>query len=130
MKKIIFLLLTVVCLGVLPGCRTRYVVRNEEKIKTEYKTKTVRDSIYFSDTVRVFQKGDTVFVEKAKYTHKYKTLTDTVLRVDTIVQIKREVSASAPPTRCGTLQVWGILSSTILFFILVRWTVLRVKRFL
>ena len=130
MKKIIFLLLMVVCLGVLPGCRTRYVVRTEEKVKTEYKTKTVRDSIYFSDTVRVFQKGDTVFVEKAKYIQKYKTLTDTVLRVDTIVQIKRECSASAPPTRCGTLQVWGILSTAILLFILARWTVSWVKRFL
>ena len=130
MKRIVFLLLTVVCLGVLPGCRTRYVVRTEEKVKTEYKTKTVRDSIYFSDTVRVFQKGDTVFVEKAKYIQKYKTLTDTVLRVDTIVQIKREGSASAPPTRCGTLQVWGILSTAILLFILAKWAVLRVKRFL
>ena len=130
MKKIIFLLLTVMCLGVLLGCRTRYVVRTEEKVKTEYKTKTVRDSIYFSDTVRVLQKGDTVFVEKAKYIQKYKTLTDTVLRVDTIVQIKREGSASAPPTRCGTLQVWGILSTAILLFILARWTVSRVKRFL
>lgn len=130
MRKLVFVLLAVVCLGVLPGCRTRYVVRTEEKVKTEYKTKTVRDSVYFSDTVRIHQKGDTVFVERAKYIQKYKTLTDTVLRVDTIVQIKREVSASAPPTRCGTLQVWGILSSAILFFILVRWTVLRVKRFL
>lgn len=130
MKRIIFLLLTVVYLGVLPGCRTRYVVRTEEKVKTEYKTKTVRDSVYFSDTVRVLQKGDTVFVEKAKYIQKYKTLTDTVLRVDTIVQIKREGSASAPPTRCGTLQVWGILSTAILLFILARWTVSRVKRFL
>ena len=130
MKKIIFLLLTVVYLGVSPGCRTRYVVRTEEKVKTEYKTKTVRDSIYFSDTVRVFQKGDTVFVEKAKYIQKYKTLTDTVLRVDTVVQIKRESSPSAPPTRCGTLQIWGILSTAILLFILARWTVSRVKRFL
>ena len=130
MKKIIFLLLTVMCLGVLPGCRTRYVVRTEEKVKTEYKTKTVRDSVYFSDTVRVFQKGDTVFVEKVKYTQKYKTLIDTVLRVDTVVQVNREGSASAPPTRCGTLQIWGILSTAILLFILARWTVLRVKRFL
>ena len=130
MKKIIFLLLTVVCLGVLLRCRTRYVVLTEEKVKTEYKTKTVRDRIYFSDTVRVFPKGDTVFVEKAKYIQKYKTLTDTVLRVDTIVQIKREGSASAPPTRCGTLQVWGILSTAILLLILARWTVSRVKRFL
>lgn len=130
MRKLVFVLLAVVCLGVLLGCRTRYVVRTEEKVKTEYKTKTVRDSIYFSDTVRVLQKGDTVFVEKAKYIQKYKTLTDTVLRVDTIVQIKREGSASAPPTRCGTLQVWGILSTAILLFILARWTVSRVKRFL
>lgn len=130
MKKIIFLLLTVMCLGVLPGCRTRYVVRTEEKVKTEYKTKTVRDSVYFSDTVRVLQKGDTVFVEKVKYIQKYKALTDTVLRVDTVVQVKRESSASAPPTRCGTLQIWGILSTAILLFILARWTVSRVKRFL
>lgn len=130
MKKIIFLLLTVMCLGVLSGCRTRYVVRTEEKVKTEYKTKTVRDSVYFSDTVRVLQKGDTVFIEKVKYIQKYKTLTDTVLRVDTVVQVKRESSASAPPTRCGTLQVWGILSTAILLFILARWTVSRVKRFL
>ena len=130
MRKLVFVLLTVVFLCILPGCRTRYVVRTEEKVKTEYKTKTVRDSVYFSDTVRVLQKGDTVFVEKVKYTQKYKTLTDTVLRVDTVVQVKRESSASAPPARCGTLQIWGILSTAILLFILARWTVSRVKRFL
>lgn len=130
MRKLVFVLLAVVCLGVLPGCRTRYVVRTEEKVKTEYKTKTVRDSVYFSDTVRVLQKGDTVFVEKIKYTQKYKTLADNVLRVDTVVQVKRESSTSAPPTRCGTLQVWGILSTAILLFILARWAVSRVKRFL
>lgn len=130
MRKLVFVLLAVVFLCILPGCRTRYVVRTEEKVKTEYKTKTVRDSVYFSDTVRVLQKGDTVFVEKAKYTQKYKTLADTVLRVDTVVQVKRESSTSAPPTRCGTLQVWGILSTAILLFILARWTASRVKRFL
>ena len=130
MKRIVFVLLAVVCLGVLLGCRTRYVVRTEEKVKTEYKTKTVRDSVYFSDTVRVLQKGDTVFVEKVKYTQKYKMLTDTVLRVDTVVQVKREGSVSAPPTRCGTLQVWGILSIAIPLFILTRWTLSWVKRFL
>lgn len=90
MRKLVFVLLAVVCLGVSPGCRTRYVVRTEEKVKTEYKTKLLRDSVYFSDTVRVLQKGDTVFVEKVKYTQKYKTLIDTVLRVDTVVQVKRE----------------------------------------
>ena len=124
MRKLVFVLLAVVCLGVSPGCRTRYVVRTEEKVKTEDKTKLLRD------TVRILQKGDTVFVEKVKYTQKYKTLIDTVLRIDTVVQVKRESSPSAPPTRCGTLQVWGILSTAILLFILARWTVSRVKRFL
>ena len=130
MKKIVIYILALICFALLSGCCTRQVILTEEKVRSEYKTKLLRDSVYFSDTVRVFQKGDTVFVEKAKYTQKYKTLTDTVLRVDTIVQIKREVSASAPPTRCGTLQVWGILSTAILLFILARWTASRVKRFL
>lgn len=49
-----------------------------ERIKVE------RDSVTLSDTVRIAERGDTVLVEVTKWRTRYKTATDTLVKVDTV----------------------------------------------
>lgn len=78
----------VCCMVVCVGCGSRYVpvhyYHERERVKVE------RDSVYFADTVRIAERGDTVLVEVVKWRTRYRSATDTVVRVDT-VSIPREL---------------------------------------
>ena len=77
-----------VCMVVCVGCRSRYVpvhyYHERESVRVE------RDSVHFADTVRIAEHGDTVLVEVVKWRTRYKSATDTVVRVDTVA-IPREL---------------------------------------
>lgn len=77
-----------VCMVVCMGCRSRYVpvhyYHERESVRVE------RDSVHFADTVRIADRGDTVLVEVVKWRTRYRSATDTVVRVDT-VSIPREL---------------------------------------
>ncbi len=77
-----------VCMVVCVGCRSRYVpvhyYHERESVRVE------RDSVHFADTVRIAERGDTVLVEVVKWRTRYRSATDTVVRVDT-VSIPREL---------------------------------------
>lgn len=64
------------------GCAPRYVpvhhYHETERIKIE------RDSVYNSDTVRIAERGDTVLIEVVKWRTRYRTATDTLVKVDTV----------------------------------------------
>lgn len=78
----------VVCVVVCVGCGSRYVpvhyYHERESVRVE------RDSVYFADTVRIAEHGDTVFVNVIKWRTRYRSATDTVVRVDTVA-IPREL---------------------------------------
>ncbi len=79
----------VVLLAILIICActtTKYVP--VEVIKTEYKTNTVRDSIYFEkhDSIYFEKLGDTVTIHEwhIRYKDRYIEVTDTFLKTDSI----------------------------------------------
>lgn len=82
MKK----LLLITSLLLLCSCATKYVTVPE--YHTEYRTNTVRDSIYFEkhDSVMMKVKGDTVTVEhwKIRYRDRFVEVTDTFIKTDSI----------------------------------------------
>lgn len=73
---------TIALLATLASCAPRYVpvhhYQEVERIKVE------RDSIYNSDTVRIVERGDTVLMEVVKWRTRYRTATDTLVKVDTV----------------------------------------------
>ena len=73
---------TIALLATLASCAPRYIPVNHY-IETE-RVKVERDSVYNSDTVRIAERGDTVLVEVVKWRTRYKTATDTLIRVDTV----------------------------------------------
>lgn len=93
----------VVCVVVCVGCGSRYVpvhyYHERERVKVE------RDSVYFADTVRIAERGDTVLVEVVKWRTRYRSATDTVVRVDTVA-IPRELMVQPASERQPWWRRW------------------------
>lgn len=69
-------------LATLASCAPRYIPVNRY-IETE-RVKVERDSVHYTDTVRIAERGDTVLVEVTKWRTRYKTATDTLIKIDTV----------------------------------------------
>lgn len=82
MRNLIYIILLLCILSMVIGCRTHYVP--VETAKTEYKDRLERDSIYFKELVKVYQKGDTVFRDSIVYKYRDRQVKDTVNVTDTI----------------------------------------------
>lgn len=80
MKKTVVILLILL----LAGCKTKTVYIPVESVRTEYKDKYLRDSIYMQDSIFVKIAGDTVFFEKYKYLYRDKVVRDSIFRTDSI----------------------------------------------
>ena len=74
---------TVLLLCVFCSCRTQKYIP-VENVKTEYRDKIVKDSIYRYDSIFVKQTADTVFFERYRYLYKDKIIWDSVYLNDTI----------------------------------------------
>ena len=82
MKNIILALISCIC---LIGCKSiQYVPVENTIVKTEYKNSVSYDSIYFTDSVYIREKNDTVYIENIKYRYKYVSNIDTIVKNDTI----------------------------------------------
>lgn len=84
-KKILFVLSVLVFCS---SCRVRYIEVPIEKIQTEYKTQHTSDTIQLTDSIKVYQKSDTVYVEKIRLKYRIKTQIDTIIQRDTITNTK------------------------------------------
>lgn len=91
-KKTLFL---VIILILLSSCKAKTVFVPVKETKIEYKDRLRVDSIYNRDTVSIYQKNDTVFLEKIKWRERFKNDTVSVLRVDSIpypIEVVKEVN--------------------------------------
>lgn len=98
------LLATVALFATVAGCASRYVpvhhYHETERVKVE------RDSVYNSDTVRIAERGDTVLMEVVKWRTRYKTATDTLIKVDTVQLPSELLTHPAPKPRHSKL-LWS-----------------------
>lgn len=108
------LLATVALFATVAGCAPRYVpvhhYHETERVKVE------RDSVYNSDTVRIAERGDTVLMEVVKWRTRYKTATDTLVKVDTVQLPPQLVTKIAPERKPLWAKVVAIISG-VLFLI-------------
>lgn len=88
MKIIIFTIIIAIIFSFMIGCKSKTVFVPVESIKTEYKDRLERDSIYLLDSVFVerWKSNDTVFLTKEKYKYLYrdKFVRDTICKTDSI----------------------------------------------
>lgn len=79
MKKIVIIFIV----SVLAGCaKTVYIP--VESIRTEYKDKYHRDSIYILDSVYVREKEDTIFKDRWRIEYRDRLRVDSFCQVDSI----------------------------------------------
>ena len=110
MGQIARLVATVALLATLASCAPRYIPVNHY-IETE-RVKVERDSVHYTDTVRISERGDTVLVEVVKWRTRYKTKTDTLVKVDT-VQLPPQLLAQ-PEKKRKSWAFYAVLSLAIL----------------
>jgi hypothetical protein len=125
-KTVIFFAVALLCCA----CgTTKYVPI--ETVKTEYRDKIVRDSVFRYDSVFVKQTADTVFFERYRYLYKDKTIRDSIFKTDTIrvpypVEVVKQVKA--PLTSWQNFQVWCGRIALAIVLIVVIYFVLKLKK--
>lgn len=104
MRRLTKVLAVVAFFAITESCAPRYIpvhhYHEVERIKVE------RDSVYNSDTVRIAERGDTVLMEVVKWRTRYKTATDTLIRVDT-VQLPPQLIAKSQEPRAKSRLLWS-----------------------
>ena len=86
MRKILIVLL----LFILGSCdSTKYIEVPVETVKTEYIDRTKVDTFIQKDSIRIIQRGDTIFQDKYKILYRIKEYRDTINKVDTITKIQK-----------------------------------------
>ena len=126
MRKLILLSL----LFGLFGCtKTIYVPVTSTITEVEYRDKLVRDSIYFSDSVLIERKGDTVFNTKIKYKYISKLIKDTVNIRDS-VYIEKPIEVIKEVNRLTKWQRWRLNFLWVLVAGGIGYIIIKIKKVL
>ena len=124
MKKLILFII----LFALFGCTKRiYIPVTNTITEIEYRDKLIRDSIYFSDSVLIERKGDTVFNTKIKYKYISKLIKDTVSIRDS-VYIEKPIEVVKEVNRLTKWQRWRLNFLWVLMAGGVGYVIIKIKR--
>jgi len=112
------------------ACKTKQYIP-VETVKTKYRDKILRDSMFLYDSVFVKQTADTVFFERYRYLYKDKIMRDSIFVNDTIrvpypVEVVKEIKK--PLSSWQNFQLWcGRIALIIVLFLLI-YFVLKIKQ--
>ena len=121
MKKVLPLL---VVLSLFAGCKTKTVLIPVEKVKIVYRDRLRVDSVYNRDTVNIYERGDTIYLQIIKWRERFKFDTVSVVRVDSIpypVEVVTEVN------KLTKWQRWRLNALNIIAIIIVAYIVIKIK---
>lgn len=82
--QIICIVVLLIVLWLFTSCKSKTIYVPVETVKTEYKDKYIRDSIFQKELVRIYQRGDTVFKDSIVYKYKDKLKADSIFIHDSI----------------------------------------------
>lgn len=106
------------------GCKTKTVLVPVDRVKIEYRDRLRIDSVYNRDTLHLFTRGDTVYLQSIKWRERFRTDTLRIVKTDSIpypVEVVREVNVL---TRW---QRWRLNALNVLVLIIVVYLVIRIK---
>ena len=89
------IILIALLLLIISGCKTKEVLVPTEKTVVEYRDRTFVDSVYNRDTLVLFTKNDTVYLQSIKWRERFKIDTVRYERVDSIpyfIEVTKEVN--------------------------------------
>ena len=114
------ILLAILVVFLLTGCKTKTVLVPVEKVKIEYRERLRVDSIYNRDTIQIYKKNDTIYYEKIRWRERFKIDTVSVVKVDSIpykVEVVKEVNKLTKwqKLRLSTLNILVLIIAAYLF---------------
>ena len=89
------IILIILLLLVVTGCKTKEILVPVEKTVVEYKDRLHVDSVYNRDTLYLFTKNDTVYLQSIKWRERFKVDTVRYEKVDSIpyfIEVTKEVN--------------------------------------
>lgn len=122
--RLILLIPLLAILSVFTGCKTKTVLVPVEKVKIEYRDRLRVDSVYNRDTVNIYERGDTVYLQTIKWRERFKFDTVSVVRVDSIpypVEVIQEVN------KLTKWQRWRLNALNVLALIIVVYLFIKIK---
>ena len=126
MKKIrlvwTIILLAILVVFLMTGCKAETVLVPVEKVKIEYRDRLRIDSVYNRDTVNVYERGDTVYLQTIKWRERFKIDTVSVVRVDSIpypVEVVKEVNVLTKWQKIR-LRLLNIIVIAIIIYVIIR----------
>lgn len=111
-------------LSVFTGCKTKTVLVPVDRIKIEYRDRLRIDSVYNRDTVNIYERGDTVYLQTIKWRERFKFDTVSVVRTDSIpypVEVVTEVN------KLTKWQRWRLNALNIIAIIIVAYIAIKIK---
>lgn len=124
MKRIILLIPLLVILSLFAGCKTKTVLVPVDRIKIEYRDRLRIDSVYNRDTVNIYERGDTVYIQSIKWRERFKFDTLSVVMIDSIpypVEVVTEVN------KLTKWQRWRLNALNIIAIIIVGYVIIKIR---
>ncbi len=114
------ILVAILIVFLLTGCKAETVLVPVEKVNIEYRDRLRIDSVYNRDTVNIYERGDTVYLQTIKWRERFKFDTVIVARTDSIpypVEVVREINKLTKwqKFRLNALNILVIIIATYLF---------------
>ena len=116
------ILLVIPIVFLLTGCKTETVLVPVDRVKIEYKDRLRVDSVYNRDTVNIYERGDTVYLQTIKWRERFKFDTVVVVRTDSIpypVEVVREVNVLTKWQRLR-LNALNIIAIIIVCYVIIK----------
>lgn len=118
------ILVAILVVFLLTGCKTETVLVPVDRVKIEYKDRLRVDSVYNRDTLHLFTRGDTVYLQSIKWRERFRTDTLRIVKTDSIpypVEVVREVNVLTKWQR------WRLNALNVLVLIIVVYLAIRIK---
>ncbi len=116
------IILIALLLLIISGCKTKEIVVPVEKTVVEYRDQLRIDSVYNRDTLYLFTKNDTVYLQSIKWRERFRV--DTVLyeKIDSIpyfVEVVKEVNVLTQWQKIR-LQLLNVIILVIAVYVIIR----------
>ena len=116
------IILIVLLLLIISGCKTKEVLVPTEKTVVEYRDQLRIDSVYNRDTLYLFTKNDTVYLQSIKWRERFKVDTVRYEKVDSIpyfVEVVKEVNVLTKWQKIR-LRLLNIIVIAIIIYVIIR----------
>ena len=116
------IILIILLLLIISGCKTKEVLVPTEKTVIEYRDQLRIDSVYNRDTLYLFAKNDTVYLQSIKWRERFKIDTVRYEKIDSVpyfVEVVKEVNVLTKWQKIR-LQLLNIIVIAVIIYAIIR----------